>query len=132
MESIITDYEPVKNYDRITGERTAASFIRPEVWMCKAATGARGRTARLVKSHGFEATHEQFLRDVQATGQAIAELAADIQRWADRGWLGDMRKTIERRTARNEHHLAQLKAAAEVLIPDRIHKARSPGMLADA
>ena len=115
MESLITKYEPARNFDRITGERTDASFIPPQVWLGKAATGARFRTAQMLKSQGLEATRQQFLRDVQATSQAVAKLAADIQRWAESGWLCEMRRVIAKRTARNEHHMAELAAAGEVL-----------------
>ena len=115
MGSLITKYEPVQNFDRITGERTDASFIPPEVWLGKAATGARFRTAQMLKAHGLESTRQQFLLDAQATSQAVAKLAADIQRWAESGWLCEMRRVIEKRTARNEHHMAELAAAGEVL-----------------
>jgi hypothetical protein len=130
MASLITKYEPVQKRDRITGERTAASRVRPSVRKRMAANAARSRTERLVKMHGLEATRQQFLHDAAAVARGVRKLTDDIQKWADRGWLGDMRKTIEKRTAANQHHMAELIAAAEVLGWDlkQMHKARSPGM----
>jgi hypothetical protein len=126
MEAIITDYEPVQKYDWWTLERTAESFEPPEVRLRRAQTRTRGRVARLLKTHGPAATRQQFLRDVQATGQAIAKLAADMQQWAQRGLLCDWRRIIERRAARNEHHMAELNAAAEALGLETLQEADSP------
>jgi hypothetical protein len=132
VESVITDFEPVRKYDRWTLERTAESFEPPEVRLRRAQTRTRGRVARLLKSHGLEATRQQFLRDAEATSHALSKLATDIQRWAELGWLGDMRSTIERRTARNVHHMAELNAATQVLYPDQFQEADPLGTLAES
>ena len=86
----------------------------------------------MLKTHGFAATRQQFIRDVQATGQAVAKLAADMQQWAQRGLLCDWRRIIERRAARNEHHMAELNAAAEALGLDQIQEADPLGALAES
>ncbi|HET6324807.1 MAG TPA: hypothetical protein VFG04_08910 [Planctomycetaceae bacterium] len=115
MESIITDYEPPARFDEF-GEPLPIQSKHLEEQ--RAETRARYRTICLLKAHGFESAHRQFVRDVELVGRRLKTLVANFRRW-DPDEILDRRQQINASIDKNRHNLIELAAAAELLARER-------------
>ncbi len=111
MENIITDYEAPRRFDRY---RELIPIVPEDVRRRRAENRAKGRTIRLLETHGFELVRQQFNADVAAVAERMQDLARHTSGWGD-DMLLDCRKQVSARIAQIDHQLHELAVAAEVL-----------------
>ncbi|HUE15042.1 MAG TPA: hypothetical protein VMR25_12805 [Planctomycetaceae bacterium] len=111
METIITEYESPARFDCFL---EPLPIVPPDVLRRRAENHTKGRTLRLIRRHGVEAVRQQYASDLRTVAKQLDTLMAKMADW-DEDFLLDMRRWVNRQMAKNQHHLLELLAAAEVL-----------------